>query len=150
MQNKNCNVGKRRSENLPKDKIRVVFKDVDKPYEVKEISSDYKTFQQHVKGVFQILPLSMEDNIDIIYNDCYLLNGMRANLILPEQDNILGGPLIFAGYEPNEGDNISLTDEQIEIVKKFIHAHEVYNMSIIEAYFTLQEIQATKSETEAE
>lgn len=49
MQNKNCNVGKRRSENLPKDKIRVVFKDVDKPYEVKEISSDYKTFQQHVK-----------------------------------------------------------------------------------------------------
>lgn len=100
-------------------KIRVVIKEVDKPCEVKEIPYGYKSFQQYVQGLYEIVEMPNHKNIDIACNEEYLLNGMKANLVLPEHDNVLGGPLIFIGYEPKEGDSISLTDKQIEEVKEF-------------------------------
>lgn len=131
-------------------KIRVVIKEVDKPCEVKEIPYGYKSFQQYVQGLYEIVEMPNHKNIDIACNEEYLLNGMKANLVLPEQNNVLGGPLIFMGYEPKEGDCISLTDKQIEEVKEFVRTHEVQNMSIAEAYYGMKAVQAMTSEAEAE
>lgn len=131
-------------------KIRVVIKEVDKPCEVKEIPYGYKSFQQYVQGLYEIVEMPNHKNIDIACNEEYLLNGMKANLVLPEQNNVLGGPLIFMGYEPLEGDSISLTDKQIEEVKEFVRTHEVQNMSIAEAYYGMKAVQAMTSEAEAE
>lgn len=131
-------------------KIRVVIKEVDKPCEVKEIPYGYKSFQQYVQGLYEIVEMPNHKNIDIACNEEYLINGMSANLILPEQNNVLGGPLIFMGYEPQEGDSISLTDKQIEEVKEFVRTHEVQNMSIAEAYYGMKAVQAMTSEAEAE
>lgn len=131
-------------------KIRVVIKEVDKPCEVKEIPYGYKSFQQYVQGLYEIVEMPNHKNIDIACNEEYLLNGMKANLVLPEHDNILGGPLIFIGYEPKEGDSISLTDKQIEEVKEFVRTHEVQNISIAEAYYGMKAVQKMMNETEAE
>ncbi len=131
--------------------IRVVIKEVDKPAEVKEISNDYKTFQQCVGGgLYEIVEMPGQENVDIACNEEYLLNGMRANLVLPECDNVLGGPLVFMGYDPETGESISLTDEQISSVQEFIEGHQVQNMSIPQAYYAMKASQQFKPDVVAE
>lgn len=137
---------------MKENKIKVVVKEVNKPCEVREITNDYKAFQGIVEGLYEITQMPNREDIDIACNEEYLLNGMDANLVVPEHENVLGGPLIFMGYDPENGDSISLTDEQIVAVQEFVQTHEVRYQSIAEAYYGMKAMlrQQKTSETEAE
>ncbi len=130
---------------MKENKIRVVVKDVNQPCEVREIDNGYKTFQGIVQGLFQITQMPNRDDIDIACNEEYLFNGMDANLVVPEHQNVLGGPLIFMGFNPDTGDSISLTDEQIATVQEFVSTHEVQHQTIAEAYYAMKAAEALNS-----
>ena len=138
---------------MKENKIKVVVKEVNKPCEVKEIDNDYKAFQGVVQGLYEITKMPNREDIDIACNEEYLYNGMDANLIVPEQENVLGGPLIFMSYNAETGDSCSLTDEQITAVQGFVKTHEVRHLTIVEAYYAMKAAQAfggKKSVAEAE
>ena len=78
---------------------------------------------------------------------------MDANLVVPAHEHVLGGPLIFMGFDAESGESLSLTDEQITAVQEFVSTHEVRLQSIAEAYYDMKAAQAIggkKSVAEAE
>ena len=113
-------------------KIKVIIKKVDQPFEIKEVDDDYKSMQRIVDGYIEYTPLDRGENIDIICNDEYLINGSKANFIRPERGDVIGGDVLFVGVN-EDGETLSLTDEQIEAVKEYLQENEVHNMSIAEA-----------------
>lgn len=119
---------------MEKNKIKVVVKEPNKPCEIKEIENDYKELQGIVEGLIDITTLPGREDIDVICNDEYLYNGSLANVMMPERDNIFCGTIVFAGYNEEDGSSISLTDEQIDAVKKYIVQNEVRAMTLAEAY----------------
>lgn len=141
-------------ENRP-EMIRVVMKDEGgEPY-VTEIENDVHAFQDYVGGLIDMDTFpGMEDEVDIICNDDYLSNDSNPSVLLPEYDHIMGGNLIFAGYDPKDGSTISLTDKQIEKVMDYIQKNKVSETSYIAAYSILRQRQkamgAEKALAEAE
>ena len=127
---------------MKENKIRVVVKEVNQPCEVREINNDYKAFQGVVQGLYEITQMPNREDIDIACNEEYLFNGMDANLVVPEHENVLGGPLIFMGFDAESGESLSLTDEQITAVQEFVSTHEVRFQSIAEAYYDMKAAQA--------
>ena len=121
------------------NKIRVVIKEVDKPAVVKEIDNDYKVFQHVVGGLIGMTSLPNSEDIDIIFNDEYLLNGSKANVLLPEREHLLCGNVIFAGYEDEDGSTTGLSDEQLKQVLDYIEKNKVFNMDAAMAYFVMKE-----------
>lgn len=63
-----------------------------------------------------------------------LMNGMSPNIVVPEWESVFPGPLIFAGYDPETGNTISLTNKQIDKVLNYINRNQVFNMSLDRAY----------------
>lgn len=122
------------------DKILVIVKEVDKKAEIKEISNDYKEFQERVGGLIDMTPMPGYNDIDIICNDEYLYNGSMANVMMPERDNVLCGNLIFAGFDEEDGSTVSLNDNQIEAVMDYIDKNNVQNMDPATAYYLMQSL----------
>lgn len=122
------------------DKILVVVKEVDKKAEIKEISNDYKEFQERVGGLIDMTPMPGYNDIDIICNDEYLYNGSNANVMMPERDNVLCGNLIFAGFNEEDGSTVSLNANQIEAVMDYIDKNNVQNMDPATAYYLMQSL----------
>ena len=54
-----------------------------------------------------------ESGIDLFCNDEGKLNNMECNRYFPEFRDIVCGPIIAIGHD-EEGDSVSLTDEQVE------------------------------------
>lgn len=127
-------------ENLGRDeKIKVVIKEVDKKPVVEWISNIYSSFQSVVGGLIDRTSLPGTDGeVDIICNDNFLNNGSKANIYLIETNYVMGGNLIFCGYDKKTGDAISLTDRQIAKVMKYIEQNKVHDMKIIDAFFFMQ------------
>lgn len=122
------------------DKILVVVKEVDKKAEIKEISNDYKEFQERVGGLIDMTPMPGYNDIDIICNDEYLYNGSNANVMMPERDNVLCGNLIFAGFDEEDGSTVSLNANQIKSVMDYIDKNNVQNMDPATAYYLMQSL----------
>jgi len=120
------------------DKIRVIIKEVDKEAEVKEIDNLADELQMIVGGLFDITTLPEGENIDIICNDNFISEGAQANFIMPEYNHVMGGNVVFAGYDPETGDTISLTDEQIKTVNEYLDHYNVKRMDLETAYYTMQ------------
>jgi hypothetical protein len=105
--------------------IRVIVKN---PYEkayVTTIKDDYKTITGIVHGVIDVTEFPGMENVDIFVNDEGKIIQMPGNFWLPnyvdhEYDDCVCGPCYIAGYDPDTGDSISLTDEQIDKCMKFI------------------------------
>ena len=49
----------------------------------------------------------------------------------------MGGTCIIAGYNPEDGSTISLTDEQIELASKYLEKNHVQKMDMQMAYYTM-------------
>ena len=107
------------------NKIRVLCKEPNGPLEEKYIENDIHVLQEYVKGYIDMTNLPGTEDIDIICNDEFLYNGSLPNITMPERRNVLCGPLIFAGFNEEDGSTISLTDEQIEKVQKYVKANEL-------------------------
>ena len=122
------------------EKIKVILKEVDKPGVVTEIDNDIDTLQDIAggpDGMIGMCSFPIGENIDMIYADNYLNDGSKANFLMPEMKHIMGGTCIIAGYNPEDGSTISLTDEQIEVVSKYLEKNHVQKMDMQMAYYTM-------------
>ena len=122
--------------------IRVIMKKEGREPYVAEIENDFHAFQDYVGGLIDMDTFpGMENEVDIICNDGFMSNDSNPSVLLPEYDHIMGGNLIFAGYDPKDGSTISLTDEQIEKVMDYIQKNKVNETSYIAAYTILRQRQ---------
>ena len=122
------------------EKIRVILKEVDKPGVVTEIENDIGTLQELAGGPDEMIGMCsfpIGENIDMIYADNYLNDGSKANFLMPEMKHIMGGTCIIAGYNPEDGSTISLTDKQIELASKYLEKNHVQKMGMQMAYYTM-------------
>ncbi len=138
------------------EKIRVILKEVDKDPVVKEIENDIDVLQELAGGPDRMIDMCsfpVGENIDMIYPDNYLYDGSKANFVMPEMDHVMGGPCIIAGFDPEDGSTISLTDEQLKIAKNYIEKNKVLDMDFNEAYYymkLLNKANSKKSQADAE
>ena len=116
------------------EKIKVIRKKPNNEIEVVEMNHTIKDFQKYVKGLVEFVSLPKGVNIDIICNDNFLNEEMEPNFVLPERVEIICGPVIIAGYDPETGHTVSLTDKQMKVATDYLANNSVYNMSIRGAY----------------
>lgn len=79
--------------------------------------STLKILQEFVGGYIEVVRLG--NNVDLWLNEEGKLDGLKENLVFERNGNILDvvvGNCLFATND-EEGDTVSLTDEQIEYVK---------------------------------
>lgn len=122
-------------------KIKVILKEVNKPGVLTEINNDYKSLQKIAGGIYETIDMSsfpVGENIDMIFADDYLFDGSKANFLMPEIDHIMCGTCIIAGFDPDTGETISLSDEQIEIANDYLERNQVQNMDKEMAYYTMK------------
>ena len=137
-----------------KKQIKVVYKAPNQPYEVINIDNDYSKLSELVQADFigrTLLPGI--ESVDVIADDSFLMNEKRynANFIAPEIETIFCGPVIFMGYDPETGDNVGLSDSQISYVCNYLDKHQVYAMTLEDAYDVYQAIYIeAKSDLEEE
>lgn len=98
---------------------------------VKEIENKLEVLQGTVGGWIEVLPL--EEGICLICNEEGKLDQLPLNRGLRNEEGelweIIAGTFIVVGEDINEGDFISLTDEQAEYIKeKFYYPEMFYNI----------------------
>lgn len=97
-------------------KIKVLVVEPDKlPYE-KVISNTLRDKQQIVDGYIEYVRLLDDDSVVLICNDEGKINGSKYNRDIGY--DIIAGTFIIVRENPDDGEDRSLTDEQIEKYKE--------------------------------
>ena len=108
--------------------IKVVVKEPGKFAEVREIERGLNTFQKIVMGRIEGTALpGIEDVYGYCNEDGLYLENCLPNYYRPEYCDAVMGPAVFLG-DDGEGGDISLTDSQIEQVKKYLDKNTVKSM----------------------
>lgn len=123
-----------RNPNLTPELIRVVTKLPNEEAKITTMKNDYKTISSFCQGFIDMTDLPKGENIDLICNDEFLMNGMETNIVMPEREQVFCGPLVFCGYDPETGDSVSLSEKQVEEVMKYCKRNMLHNMSLEGAY----------------
>lgn len=118
--------------------IDVIIKYPNKEAAKTVITNKYQNISDICQGMIDILSFPFNDEISIICNDEFIHLNMEANLIIPEFDSVLAGPLIFTGFDYKAGDTVSLTDKQTKEVLIYIERHSVQHMRLDEAYLYMK------------
>lgn len=132
-------------EETPK-MVKVITKEPNREPEIREIPNDYRCLAEFCKGLIDMGEMPFDRSVNYIVNDCSLRNGMEPNIVLPEYENLIAGPVMFAGND-EEGNTISLTDKQVKRIMKYIERNQVFNMSMEGAYIYMMSM-ASKLENE--
>ena len=92
------------------------------PYK-KSINNDYKSMQKIVGGLIETVPLLEDNSVILICNE----EGKILNLPLNRKIgyDIIAGTFIIADDDYDNGEFISLTDEQMEKYKKRFDEHSI-------------------------
>lgn len=139
-----------RESSLFQNVIKAVIKEENKEPKVVEIKNDLKEFQKRVGGLIDMTSVpGMEGQADIICNDDFLNNGSSPNIMLPEYDHVMGGCLIFVGYDPSTGASVSLTDNQTEKIMDYIGKNKVDGMDFLDAFHAMEQRRAEMKREEA-
>lgn len=97
-------------------KIKVLVVEPDKlPYE-KVISNTLRDKQQIVNGYIEYVRLLDDDSVVLICNEEGKINGSKYNRDIGY--DIIAGTFIIVRENPDDGEDRSLTDEQIEKYKE--------------------------------
>lgn len=97
-------------------KIKVLVVEPDKlPYE-KVISNTLRDKQQIVDGYIEYVRLLDDDSVVLICNEEGKINGSKYNRDIGY--DIIAGTFIIVRENPDDGEDRSLTDEQIEKYKE--------------------------------
>lgn len=115
------------------NKVKVITKLPNEKAKIIEIPSDYGFVSDFVGGLVDCTFLPTDEDIDIVLNDNSLNLGMEPNIVLPEFEGVLAGPLIFCTHD-DEGEMVSINDSQIEKAMKYIERNSIFNMSLERAY----------------
>lgn len=118
--------------------IDVVIKYPNQKEVVTKIKNEYKEISKICCGMIDIISFPYDDEISIICNDEFIHLNMEANIVIPEFNTILAGPIIFTGFDFLTGDTISLNDKQTKSILDYLKKHSVMNMRLDEAYSYMQ------------
>lgn len=100
-------------------KIKVLYKEVGKLAQVREIEDDYKVLQELCGGLFsgygvrQFVSLPELHNVVLYCNDTGKLDGLPPNCFIGEE--LLVGNILFCAYDEH-GEHMDITDEQITVL----------------------------------
>ena len=139
-------------EEAPK-MVKVLIKEPGKePYE-KEIEDTLDNLEGIVGGCIECVEMPGVKNVDLYVNEEGKLNKLPGNFWLPEYEDCACGTVYMVGFDPETGDNISITDNQIKKCKKYIKTYELpksldlyKDFQILKAYMTKRyEIQNRKN-----
>lgn len=114
--------------------IRVVTKLPNEEAKVEEIDGGYRAVSDFCGGMIDMVDHPKDERMSIICNDEFLVNGMEPNIVVPEREQVFCGPLIFCGYDPETGDSVSLSDEQVRAAMKYCKRNMLHHMSLEGAY----------------
>ena len=93
------------------NKLRGLFVAENKLPEVVEVPDTLKSLQELVGGYIEYCYMPNHEDVVIICNEEGKINGMGPNRDIGH--DIIFGPFFIVGDNPDIGENISLTDEQI-------------------------------------
>lgn len=105
-------------------KLKVLLVEENKLPKVIEIDNTLSSLQEVVKGYIEYTYMNGIEDATIICNEEGKINGMGPNRDIG--NDIVFGPFLIVGDDPNIGENLSLTDNQIN---KFM---EMFNEKSIE------------------
>ena len=97
-----------------------------KPYELPKeitINNTLKDKQNCVEGLIEYYRSSLYEDVIFICNEEGKINGMEPNRDV--KHDILFGPFLIVGDEPELGEDRSLTQEQIEKYKKIFDKESI-------------------------
>lgn len=110
---------------LEDEKLRVIYKEPGKRCEIREIGTSLKDYQECVHGDIESIPFPGKENVDIILNDIGKLIGMERNVIVPEYEDILVGPIVVIGVDERNCMWKSLPEEEIKDVENYLNHHMI-------------------------
>ena len=93
--------------------------------EVVIIPNTLKAKQEKVNGLIEYTYMSNDDEVAIICNEEGKINGMNPNRDIGY--DIIFGPFLIVGETSEDGEDRSLTDEQIEKYKEFFNEKSIDN-----------------------
>lgn len=97
--------------------VKVIIAEPMREAYIYTIKNELAELQKIVGGYIQTVPFTREDNVCIICNEEGKMNGMALNRALyheGEMWDIIAGTMIIVGDDYENGEFISLTDEQAE------------------------------------
>ena len=107
-----------------KNKIKILIKEpYKKPY-IKEVENELKTYQEIVGGYIEYIGCPTCEEIDLVCNEEGKLDKLEGNFFIPEYEDCLVGTVFAVGYN-DEGDFISITDEQVKIVTEYMEKYSL-------------------------
>lgn len=104
--------------------IKVMVKRPYEKAEVIEIDNELKSWQEKVGGIIQVVSMPGIEEVDIICNDEGKLHALDGNFFLPEYEDCIVGTAVMVSYN-DEGEFISLTDEQVKKATSYIEQYEL-------------------------
>lgn len=102
------------------EKIKILIKEPYKEPYVKEIEHTLENMQNIVGGLIECVQFPNVKGVDIYVNEEGKLDGLLGNFWLPEYEDCVVGTCFMVGYNPRNGENISITEKQIEQCKEYI------------------------------
>ena len=109
------------------NKIRVILKEPYKKPIVTYIENSLESYQSIVNGHSDCVEFPTIKNADIVCNDEFLLLRLPGNFFVPHNEGAMAGNIIVAGYNPEDGNHISLNDYQIKSALEYIETFKIPN-----------------------
>lgn len=106
--------------------VKIAYKQPGKPLETREIIYSLEEMQRLVNGYVENVSAPFCDDLDLIVNENgkYMKSG-KPNFFMPELKDLIIGSVVFIGYDPEKGQHVSITDSQLERVKKYIKTNVI-------------------------
>lgn len=110
--------------------MKIVHVEPGKPAKIKEIGKDLKDLQEAVDGYIEAI-YPYEDLVALVCNEEGKMNGNPPNRVLHDESSgeildIIFGSFFVCGIDNDEGDFVSLTDEQAERFANLFKYPEVF------------------------
>lgn len=105
--------------------LKILVKEPYKEPYVKEIEDKLENLQEIVGGYIECVGMPNMKNVDLYVNEEGKLDKADGNFWLPEYEDCVCGTCFMVGANTRTGENVSLTDKQIEDCKKYIKNYEI-------------------------
>lgn len=110
------------------DKLKVLVVNPNELPEVQYIDNTLEAKQKIVKGYIEYVYRENYPDIVFVCNEEGKINGMTYNRSIGQ--DIIAGPFIIAGDDPELEDVVSLTDEQIQKYQKVFNEKSISETNI--------------------
>ncbi|MBD5091849.1 MAG: DUF3846 domain-containing protein [Clostridiales bacterium] len=118
-------------------KITAIIKQpFSRPY-VTEIENSLESYQKIVGGRIECVDMPKAKGIDIILNEEGKLDGLAPNVFLPEYDDCIMGPIVVVAFNPQRGNHLGLSNEQVSDAMNYLNKNHVISIEHFKRSFCL-------------